>query len=144
MRKVLPQLQQVAFSILLETQGWKSVVVEKGTILPFKRMTVRSRRESNAQEGKVESETPVTDVSLLYEANGEEKKCGESLPLCHLICRLHFSTDLCGKRLLINCNGEQLSGIRIALFVFDGSEHMFTPLHVDKEVEKKELCIRDE
>lgn len=43
MRKVLPKLQQVAFSILLEAEGWKSVVVEKGVVLPFKKMTVEMR-----------------------------------------------------------------------------------------------------
>lgn len=43
MRKVLPKLQQVAFSILLAVEGWKSVVVEKGVVLPFKKMTVEMR-----------------------------------------------------------------------------------------------------
>ncbi|KAK8833540.1 hypothetical protein WA577_001474 [Blastocystis sp. JDR] len=114
LRKVLPKLQQVAFSILLAVEGWKSVVVEKGVVLPFKKMT----------EGRVEGEKPVSDVIVLYEVNGEEKKCGE----------LHFNTDLCGKRLLMNCNGDQFSGIHITLFVFDGN----------KEVEKKEFCLRDE
>ena len=92
----------------------------------------------------MEGEKPVSDVSVLYEVNGEEKKCGESLPLRHLTHRLHFNTDLCGKRLLMNCNGDQYSGIHITLFGFDGSEGVGAPSHVDKEVEKKEFCLRDE
>ena len=47
MRKVLPKLQQVAFSIRLEAEGWKSVAVEKGTVLPFKRMIVEERMEDD-------------------------------------------------------------------------------------------------
>ena len=86
----------------------------------------------------------MSDVSVLYEVDGEGKKCGESLRLSHLTHSLHFSTDLRGKRLLINCSGDQFSGIRIVLFVFDGSEGVCAPSHVDKEVEKRDFCIRDE
>ena len=40
---MLPKLQQVAFSILLAAEGWKSVVVEKGVVLPFMKITVEMR-----------------------------------------------------------------------------------------------------